>query len=322
MVHVVFRMFFSADTHGNTVVWRKWLNAVNVYKATVIIFAGDLTGKAIVPIFDKGGRYEAEVLGQKRVAKSEEELRKLQDFIEGIGYYSVVLTPEEVQEIAASPKKQEELFRELMTARMRKWLDLVLEKVNVKEVIPIVMPGNDDELYIDDVIKEYEDRGIVYPLDKVVEIPYGYQIVSHEYVNPTPWNTPREAPEKKLEKMLRERIGRLETSDFKKVIFNFHPPPYDTKLDLAPKLDKDLKPVYVGGKPLMVHVGSTAVRKMEEEYQPLLGLHGHIHESYASDRIGETVVLNPGSEYTEGILRGFIVEFMEDGLKNWWKIEG
>ncbi len=317
-----FRLFFAADTHGNTVVWRKWLNAVNVYKANVIILAGDLTGKAIVPVFDYGDHYEAEVLGQKRKAKDKEELQKVLDLIEGIGYYYIVLTPDEAQEIAANQKKMEELFKKVMTDRMRKWLDLVLEKVNIKEVTAIVMPGNDDEFYIDDVIKEYEDRGIIYPLDKVVELQYGYQIISHDYVNPTPWDTPREAPEKKLKKMIEDKIKKFGITDFSKVIFNFHAPPFNTKLDLAPKLDKDLKPIYVGGKPLMVHVGSTAVRELEEKYQPLLGLHGHIHESYASDKIGRTIVLNPGSEYTEGILRGFIVEFDENGLKNWWKIEG
>ena len=316
------RIFFAADTHGNTVVWRKWISAVKVYKANVLILAGDLTGKAIVPVFDKGDRWECEVIGQRRVAKSEEELQKMLDFIESLSYYYIVATPEEIQEIAQDPKKQEELFRQVMTERMRKWLELLTSKIDTREVVSIVMPGNDDEFYIDDVIREFEDRGIIYPLDKVVELDYGYKIVSHEYVNPTPWNTPREAPENKLEKQLREKIKMVEGEDFSRVIFNFHCPPWNTKLDLAPKLDKNLKPVYVGGKPVLVHVGSKAVRKVEEEYQPLLGLHGHIHESYASDRVGNTVVLNPGSEYSEGILRGFVVELTEDGLKNYWKIEG
>ncbi len=316
------RMFFAADIHGNTLVWRKWLNAVNVYKANVIILAGDLTGKAVVPIFDKKDHYEAEVLGRKIVAKTEEELEKLKEKIENMAYYYVILTPEEVQEIAADPRKQEEMFKQVMTERMRKWLDLLVEKVDMKEVTAIVMPGNDDEKYIDEVINSYEDKGVINPLDKLVELKYGYQIVSHEYVNPTPWNTPREAPDNKLEKMLREKIDKFGIKDFSKVLFNFHCPPFGTKLDLAPKLDKNLKPVYVGGRPVLVHVGSKAVRKVIEEYQPLMGLHGHIHESYASDKLGNTVVVNPGSEYTEGLLRGFIIELEPDGLKNYWKIEG
>lgn len=317
---MVLRCYFSVDVHGNTIVWRKWINAVNVYKANVLILSGDLTGKAIIPIYDKNGYYEAEFLGRKYTINNNDELKKLEEQIENIGYYYKVMTMKEAQELAADEKKLENLFKELITERIRKWMDLLLEKVNTREVIVMAMPGNDDEFWVDEVIKEYGDRGIIYPLDKIVELPYGYEVVSNDYVNPTPWKTPREVDEKKLEKMLEEKIKKVHNME--KAIFNFHPPPYNTKLDLAPKLDKNMKIVYVGGKPLMIHVGSTAVRKMIEKYQPLMGLHGHIHESYASDKIGRTIVVNPGSEYTEGILRGFIIELDEHGIKNYWKVEG
>ncbi len=316
------RIFYSADVHGSTLVWRKWISSTRMYKPDVLILAGDLTGKAIVPVYDLGDRYRAEFAGRKyEVRKGDEEgFRRMLEDIENLSYYYRVMTPEEAREYSADPSKMEGLFREVMTERMRKWLDMIVEKVDLDRVKVIVMPGNDDERWIDPVIKEYEDRGIIYPLDKIVGLDYGYEIVSCEYVNPTPWNTPREMDEKKLEKHLEKLVSKV--SDMDRAIFNFHAPPYDTKLDLAPKLDKNLKIVYVGGKPLMVHVGSKAVRKVIERHQPILGLHGHIHESYASDRIGRTVVLNPGSEYTEGILRGFVVELGPEGLKNYWKIEG
>ncbi len=57
----------------------------------------------------------------------------------------------------------------------------------------------------------------------------------------------------------------------------------------------------------MVPVGSTAVRSFIEATQPLLGLHGHVHESRAAESIGRTLCINPGSEYTEGTLAGAIV---------------
>ena len=72
----------------------------------------------------------------------------------------------------------------------------------------------------------------------------------------------------------------------------------------------------------MEHVGSKAVREVIEEYQPMIGLHGHIHESYAKDKIGNTPVVNPGSEYGEGILRGFIIDFRDEGVENYYKVEG
>ena len=38
------------------------------------------------------------------------------------------------------------------------------------------------------------------------------------------------------------------------------------------------------------------------------GIHGHIHESRGTFKLGKTLCINPGSEYTEGILRGSLIE--------------
>ena len=103
----------------------------------------------------------------------------------------------------------------------------------------------------------------------------------------------------------------------KNCIFNFHCPPYDSGIDVAPRLGKDLKPVVVPGTGVeMVPVGSTAVRKSIEKYQPLIGLHGHIHEARGETKIGRTVCYNPGSEYGEGVLRGIIVNIDEKSVKS------
>ena len=58
------------------------------------------------------------------------------------------------------------------------------------------------------------------------------------------------------------------------------------------------------GAPELIPVGSTAVRDAIMRYQPLLGLHGHIHESRGVRKLGRTTVANPGSEYGEGVLDG------------------
>jgi len=71
-----------------------------------------------------------------------------------------------------------------------------------------------------------------------------------------------------------------------------------------------------------VHVGSKAVTEAIEIYQPLMGLHGHIHESSGDDKIRNTTVVNPGSEYGEGILRGYIIEIKDNKIINNWKVEG
>jgi Icc-related predicted phosphoesterase len=106
-------------------------------------------------------------------------------------------------------------------------------------------------------------------------------------------------------------------------VFDFHCPPYDTLIDVAPKLDSELRPVLTpGGEPEMVHVGSKSVRKMIEKFQPLVGLHGHIHEARGFSQIGKTQCFNPGSEYVTGLLRGLIANLSEKRLENYVFTEG
>jgi len=62
----------------------------------------------------------------------------------------------------------------------------------------------------------------------------------------------------------------------------------------------------------MIPVGSTAVRQAIEEYQPLVSLHGHIHESPAANRIGRTLCINPGSDYHTGRIAGCLVTLRSD----------
>ncbi|MHA1590215.1 MAG: metallophosphoesterase family protein [Candidatus Njordarchaeales archaeon] len=321
------RIYFATDVHGSNKVWRKWINVpYTIENVNVLILAGDLTGKSVIPIIDRGDKWTARFLGKTWELKSREEVEELKNKIGETGYYAVEMTPDEVQEYQNNPKKLEELFAKVMTERMEEWLNMVLEKVP-ENVEVIVMPGNDDEFCIDPVIQKFEKESggrIIYPLGKAVELNSlpGYQIISFDYVNPTPWNTPREDNEKGLWKRM-EKLVDLVTVDWDHVLLNFHCPPYGTRLDLAPKLDKNLKPVYVLGEQIREHVGSKSVRKFIKKYQPLMGLHGHIHESYAADKIGRTVVVNPGSEYVEGILRGFIIDIdPHKGLERWWKVEG
>jgi Icc-related predicted phosphoesterase len=317
---MVTRIFFAVDVHGSTLVWRKWIRAAEEFKANVLILAGDLTGKVLVPIIKRSdGTWTARYFGSRWVLKSENEVKSFEERLEGAGAYYVRVNERELEELKNNPEKVNKLIIEKMTERLDKWLSLLVEKINTKEITTIVMPGNDDELVIDDVIKRYSDRGVIYPLEKIIEIG-GVEVVSSPYVNPTPWKTPREMDEKDLEKHLEKLISKLK--DPGKSIFNFHPPPYDTKLDLAPKLTKDLKVVTIAGVPQYEHVGSKAVRKMHEKYQPIIGLHGHIHESSGFDYIGKTVVVNPGSEYSEGVLRGYIVELDGPKLINYYKVEG
>jgi len=311
------RIFFTADIHNSELVFRKILSIPNIYKPNIIIISGDLTGKAIVPIINEGNeRFIAIFSGEKYEAKNLTELEGIKQKLLNKGIYPYVCSKEEVEELKNDPKKLDNLFIKLIVDRIRYWVNMLEEKIP-EDIKVIMMPGNDDIFDIDNVIMS--SKKVIYPLNKVIEIDYDYSILSLDHVNPTPWNTPREADEGKLQEMIEKNLNKVK--DTHKLICNFHCPPYNTKIDLAPKLDKKLRPVYKLGEIEMQHVGSKSIRKFMEKYSPILGLHGHIHESEGYDKIGKTLVLNSGSQYSAGILKGLIIDVRKEGIVRWFKIE-
>ena len=216
--------------------------------------------------------------------------------------------------------KVTQLIHDAIMVRMEEWLDLLVSRVNLQHQTAVVMPGNDDSPDTDELIKSYENRGVIYPLDKVVDIK-GHELISLAHVTPTPWHTSREWPEEEFEKEIDRLMQGVRNP--RQAIFNLHMPPHGTSLDKAPELTEDLRAKSHLGQVFVSHVGSKAVRSAIEKYQPLLGLHGHIHESDGSEKLGETLVVNPGSEYEKGILKGYIIELSDDGMVNdCWRITG
>ncbi|MFX1416829.1 MAG: phosphoesterase [Promethearchaeota archaeon] len=303
------RIFLAADPHGSDQTWEKMCRAPKVFKADVAMMCGDLTGKAIMPIIqEKEGRWYAQPHGSKKTFKKQKDLDKFIKFTEDEGYYPKILTPDELEELRNTPGEITKLFQSLMVERIQKWMDMANERIP-EDVMVVVNPGNDDDYSIDEVIKN--DPRVIYPLEKVVDV-HGYPMISLEWVNSTPWDTHRECPDEELLEKLEAEFARLETDDYSNVLCNFHDPPYNSGLDVAPQLTEDHRVAKAGAHELMVPVGSKSVREVIEKYQPLLGMHGHIHESVGYRRIGRTLCVNPGSEYREGILKGFLIT-IQDG---------
>lgn len=72
----------------------------------------------------------------------------------------------------------------------------------------------------------------------------------------------------------------------------------------------------------MIHVDSISVRRAIEKFQPKISFHDHIHESMGVDRIGLTLIFNPGSEYNTGILGGVLVEMDEKRVRDYIFTQG
>ncbi len=311
------RLYYAGDVHGSEKCWRKFLGAARFYEADTLIMGGDITGKVMVPVVTTAdGRYEARVLGRPETVAAD-GLEELEKRIRFNGFYPYRCDRPEYERLSADPAHREAVFTRLMVDEVRRWIELAEERLAGTGIRCYVMPGNDDEFAIDAAL---ESTTIVNPDNRVVRVGDGIQMLSCSWTNPTPWDSPREEAEDVLLERLHGIAAQLEPGV--DTIFNLHCPPHRTTLDRAPLLTADLKVVMDGGEPRIVPVGSTAVRTLIEEIQPVLSLHGHIHESKAVAKIGKTTCVNPGSAYSEGVIDGAVVELRGSKIRSCQLVTG
>ena len=304
------RFLFSTDLHGSEMVWRKFLNSAKAFDLDALVLSGDMTGKLMVPITKRpDGRYDATLQGEPYLL-TEEEVPEFEKRCRMITYIPYVTIPEEAERINTDEKYREDLFERMEGEIIKIWLSLIPERVPPRCKV-VISPGNDDKLSIDEIIRSDPNPQVIFGEEEVVALDEEHEVLCFGWSNPTPFNSPRECSEEELEARLEATVAKVK--NLETAVFCIHVPPYKSLIDEAPLLEKDMSVSYPGGRPRMIAVGSTAVRKIIEKYQPLLGLHGHIHESPGFIKIGRTQCLNPGSEYGEGILKAFLVEI--DGAK-------
>lgn len=300
-------IFYVADIHGSDICFRKWLNAAGFYGADVLVIGGDLTGKVLLPIYPSGGPVEGWTATWKDRVHHLETRGEVDDLVRAArneGAYGFVTTTDEIAEIASSIEREREVFTRLKLAALEEWLALADERLADRRTRAFLMPGNDDPPEIDALLAEA--RSLVDVQGATTELGPGVWMASRGESTPTPWHTPREVPDATLGDLVRDVIRDLPTGGT--TIWNLHMPPFDTGIDRAPKLDPSLRVRYDGsGEPIMVPVGSQAVRTLITEGQPTIALHGHIHEGRGRYRIGATAGFNPGSQYQDGVLQGLLL---------------
>lgn len=309
------RIFFTADLHGSEKCWLKFLAAPKFYQADVIIIGGDITGKLIVPIVHlPKGRVEATFMGRKRKLKKEKDIKELKKLIRYSGQYAVEMTEAEYENYQQHPDLLEDLFRKMLVNRVEDWVQQADDRLPELNVRCLIAAGNDDIEEIDTVLAK--SNSIEMHDNQVIDLADGFQIFGLSNSNITPWHCPRDISEEELAKKIEELANQINNMD--RAIFNIHVPPYDTGLDEAPELREDMSMVLdVTGQPNMVPVGSTAVRESILKHQPMLGLHGHIHEAAGIRELDKTKIVNPGSEYAEGVLKGALIDLdKNDGITN------
>jgi uncharacterized protein len=301
------RICFVTDVHGSERCFRKFLNTARFYDADYLILGGDITGKTMVPVERGAGGWSAS-FGEHEYRDVDDEGRaELEQMIRDAGQYPIAGDHDELVELF-SPERREETFRAAVVESIGRWMDIADERLAGTDVQCYVTPGNDDFWEIDAPLRSAEHVHFVEGAR--VRLDDEHEMITTGYSNVTPWSTPRELPEDELG----ARIWRMfeDVEDPSHLVAVIHPPPYGTELDKAPQIDSEFRVQTENLTTKMGSVGSTAVRDFILEAQPLLSLHGHVHESQGAQRLGRTLCINPGSEYTAGSLACAIV-MLTDG---------
>jgi uncharacterized protein len=302
------RVFYAADLHGSTPAWRKFVNTASFYGADALVFGGDLMGKALVPIVRRGDRLSAEVAGEP-VEVDVSEIRAITDRIEVAGHYWKVIEPDEHAALGDDPLLVEGESQELARERLRGWVAFARERLDDTDVRVFLTGGNDDAPAVLDVLAEENDGRIVASEGVVVNLDDDHEMITVGLSTRTPWDTPREATEHEIAAAIDDALS--DVRDVSTCVFNLHCPPKDTILDRCLKLQvvpgELPRPIREAGRFVTTGGGSVAVREAIEREQPLVALHGHIHESPGRLKLGRTYCFNPGSEYQQGRLEGVLL---------------
>ena len=308
------KLFYVTDIHGSNVCYRKFLNALPIYGVDVAVLNGDLLGKVLIPMVEKpGGGWECHLMGMYTEMNTERSSPTSRRSSRTRATTGCTRPARSSRPPRPTPRRSTSSSSTGPTSASRSGSSWPTSVSRARTTTMYICPGNDDWWEVDDMISCMK---VIKPCDNMVVDIDGHEMVSCSRSNPTPWDTPREESEEELAVHLDELCKRV--SNYESAIFNFHVPPYGYSLDLCPKLDENMKMAAEE----KIHAGSQGAKQVIEKYQPLLGLHGHIHESRGAQKAGRTLMINPGSEYSEGILKGVIIMLDKKKVKDYVFTQG
>ncbi|HLC04619.1 MAG TPA: hypothetical protein VJK02_16415 [Anaerolineales bacterium] len=317
-------LFFATDVHGSERTFRKFINAGKFYKADVLVMGGDIIGKMAIPIIREGnGHYRATLQGTQEHLETEAELEKLTERIGILGFYGKIMDEDEYRALASDESAVDAMFHELARTRLESWLELSESRLAGTGIKCFITGGNDDYPDVLEALNREGAESVFGCESQLIALDEQHTMISLGTSTPTPWKTPREVSDEELGVMIDDLVGQVD--DLSRCVFNFHDPPIDSTLDTCPMLDWTTDPpsqIVKAGQVVLHGAGSRSVRQAIETHQPLLGLHGHIHESPGIMKIGSTVCANPGSEYAEGVLRGVLMNLADGKIESYQLTSG
>ena len=303
------RLFFATDIHGSETCWRKFLNPAPHYDADVV----DPRRR-----HDRQGARADHRRRRRALARdAAREPRGARGRGRGPGVRAgghpprLLPVPHDARRGPRARRRRAALARAVRGAHAqdRRALDGARRREAPRQGHPcFVCPGNDDQLEVDDVIRQA--KYVRLAEGEVVDVDGGFQLASTGWANRTPWDTYREEDEPDLARRIaavdRPAHRRARADDLQPAL-----PPVRHRPRRRPGADRRDGPAQRGpfDDPRGLDGGAEAI----ESLQPALSLHGHIHEARGSTRLGRTLCINPGSSYEQGQLLGAVVDV--DGKK-------
>ena len=275
-----FTVYYASDIHGSDRLWRKFVNAGKFYDADVLVMGGDITGKAVVPIDPDQRRAACARADRRRVAPGE-ELESLETQIRNRGFYPYVTTEDELAAAHGDEQAIAELFRRAMADSVRALAEARRGAAR---------------RHRDPAVHDARQRRRAGAAGGSGRVAAGRRLRGHRggARRPDPDAVVRDRQPDALElaaRAARGAAGRASRAaggaarrTRRAASSTFTCRRRGRRLDQAPELDATLKPVVRGGSVAMISAGSQAVRELIERYQPLVALHGHIHESRGDDQ--------------------------------------
>jgi len=257
------KCLYTSDLHGETHLYQEFLSLATSASPEIIMIGGDF-----LPSFPPTKRYEELVPNQKTF---------IDQFL--LPLFNRILETTPVQQIFLIPGNWDLGYSYLFKDPMGRIIDLNQIGYRLKNGVELIgYPFIPPTPFRPKDYEKMDDREASWPPQKnpsyIRSSDQTDQVIP---IDPFLYLRERETIEEDLDRLPKPLHP-------KRTVYIMHSPPFGTRLDLIP-----------GGK----SAGSRSIKTFIEKTQPLLTLHGHIHESPQLsgaylDRIGETLSINPG----------------------------
>jgi uncharacterized protein len=312
------RIFFATDIHGSEICFKKFLKAYEFYNVDALFLGGDYTSKALLMCVKLKDKWLVELDGENIIQlDTRKEFENFRKTYLNSGHLVKELSEEEYRLAQEDEGVKTKIFNMALRDTLKSWTDLAHSELKNKNISIYTIPGNDEPIFCDEFFTEPP----FIPLNgQHLKINNEISVLGIGGSNKTPWSTWREYSEEQInqfiESSLSDKLKNLPT------IFFIHTPPFQSGLDDAPAINKDFSLKLSLGSADKQAVGSKSVRNAIDQHQPLLGLFGHVHESRGYMHIGDTLCINPGSSYFNGVLQGCVIEIEKNQIKSFQLTEG